>query len=153
MIEIHVTGPVHKTVRVPGSKSISQRALIAAALANGESKLYGMLESEDTDYSSRALLQMGVRISKNEECWIVEGGGGRIVPPEEDIFLGNNGTATRFLTSVAALGNGEFVIDGDERMYQRPIEPLMRALEGWGVDIESIHGTGLSAAEHTGGRA
>ena len=143
MIEIQ---PIKETldtgVSVPGSKSLSQRALIAAALADGTSVLYGVLESEDTDYSSRALMQMGIEIEKNGTTWSVTGRSGKIDAPEEDIYLGNNGTATRFLTSVAALGDGEFVIDGDERMYQRPIDPLMEALKGWGVDIESIHGSG-----------
>ena len=142
MIEIQTIGTLDATVSVPGSKSLTQRALIAAALANGRSTLHGVLESEDTHYSSGALMQMGIAIEKSGSTWSVTGRGGRIDTPEEDIYLGNNGTATRFLTSVAALGDGEFVIDGDERMHQRPIEPLLKALEGWGVDIESIHGSG-----------
>ena len=62
--------------------------------------------------------------------------------PEQEIFLGNNGTATRFLTSVAALGHGPFTINGDQRMHERPIKPLMEALSGWGVAIRSVHNTG-----------
>ncbi|PID41436.1 MAG: 3-phosphoshikimate 1-carboxyvinyltransferase [Proteobacteria bacterium] len=142
MIDIAVSGPVNKTITVPGSKSMSQRALIAAALADGESRLYGVLESEDTRYVSQALVQMGVILGKTDKCWVVEGSGGTIRVPEEDLFLGNNGTATRFLTSVAALGKGTYVIDGDKRMRERPIDPLIKALEGWGVDIASVHGTG-----------
>ena len=142
MIEIETIENIDCTVSVPGSKSLTQRALIAAALADGESVLHGPLVSEDTEYSSYALMQMGVEIRKEKESWLVVGNGGTIKTPEEDIFLGNNGTATRFLTSVAALGEGEFIIDGEERMYQRPIGPLMEALEGWGVDITSIHETG-----------
>jgi 3-phosphoshikimate 1-carboxyvinyltransferase len=72
----------------------------------------------------------------------VEGQGGRIATPSKTIFLGNNGTATRFLTSVAALGEGLFTIDGEERMRERPIGPLMEALQGWGVDIRSVTGNG-----------
>jgi len=142
MIEIKPVETVDATVSVPGSKSITQRALIAAALADGTSVLHGPLVSEDTDYSSAALNQMGVAIDKGKESWEVHGISGSVKQPEDDIYLGNNGTATRFLTSVAALGSGEFVIDGDERMHQRPIGPLMEALAGWGVDIESINGTG-----------
>lgn len=142
MIEIETIENIDCTVSVPGSKSLTQRALIAAALADGESVLHGPLVSEDTEYSSYALMQMGVEIRKEKESWLVAGNGGTIRTPEEDIFLGNNGTATRFLTSVAALGEGEFIIDGEERMHQRPIGPLMEALEGWGVDITSIHETG-----------
>jgi 3-phosphoshikimate 1-carboxyvinyltransferase len=142
MIDIEPIENIDCTVSVPGSKSLTQRALIAAALADGESRLHGPLVSEDTEYSSRALMQMGVEIRKEPDSWLVAGSGGKIKTPQEDIFLGNNGTATRFLTSVAALGEGEFIIDGQERMHQRPIGPLIEALEGWGVDITSIHETG-----------
>ena len=142
MIEITPIEKVNSVVTVPGSKSLTQRALIAASLAAGASRLVGPLESEDTEYSSRALAQMGVAMEKGEESWSIEGNGGKISASDTPIYLGNNGTATRFLTSVAALGNGSFVIDGDERMHQRPIEPLMHALRGWGVDIESSRGTG-----------
>ncbi len=142
MIAIHQVDTIDAVITVPGSKSITQRALIAAALAKGRSTLYGPLVSEDTDYSSRALQQMGVEIEKGDSSWTIQGTGGRIREADDDIYLGNNGTATRFLTSVASLGTGEFIIDGDERMHERPIGPLIEALQGWGVDIESIHGTG-----------
>ena len=142
MIEITPVKPVDCTIAVPGSKSLTQRALIAAALAAGTSRLLGPLESEDTEYSSGALSQMGVAMEKGEEAWSVGGNGGAIATPEAPIYLGNNGTATRFLTSVAALGSGTFLIDGDERMQQRPIAPLMQALQGWGVDISAVKGTG-----------
>lgn len=142
MIWIKPTAAVDCVVTIPGSKSITQRALIAAALADGISTLHGPLVSEDTDYSSAALMQMGIDIKKDVQSWRIEGTAGRIEEPDDDIYLGNNGTATRFLTSVASLGTGEFVIDGDQRMRERPIGPLMEALKGWGVDIESIDGTG-----------
>jgi 3-phosphoshikimate 1-carboxyvinyltransferase len=73
--------------------------------------------------------------------WLVHGNGGLIQPSGEPIFLGNNGTATRFLTSVASLGKSEYIIDGDPRMHQRPIGPLMAALRGWGVEITAVKGT------------
>ena len=142
MIEITPVQKIDKTVTLPGSKSLTQRALIAAALGNGTSTLIGPLVSEDTDYSSKALGQMGMTITKGDGVWTVEGGGGKIQPSDEPIFLGNNGTATRFLTSVTGLGHSTFIIDGDERMHERPIDPLMKALQGWGVDIASIHNTG-----------
>jgi 3-phosphoshikimate 1-carboxyvinyltransferase len=142
MIEIQTARKIKAEVSVPGSKSITQRALIAAALADGESTLQGPLESEDTRYTARALEQMGITVDKFKEMWVVHGQGGRILAPDKEIFLGNNGTATRFLTSVAALGTGTFKINGDERMAQRPIQPLMQALKGWGVDIASIDNTG-----------
>ncbi len=141
MIAIKPIAHVDAVIEVPGSKSLTQRALIAASLAQGTSRLFGPLESEDTQYSSAALMQMGIAIDKNKE-WRVQGNGGLIQPAAGPIFLGNNGTATRFLTSVASLGNSTYVIDGDPRMYQRPIEPLMQALQGWGVDIIATRGTG-----------
>jgi 3-phosphoshikimate 1-carboxyvinyltransferase len=142
MKEIAPLSKIEATIEVPGSKSITQRALIAAALADGESTLLGPLESEDTRYTSAALEQMGVTVEKGRDKWIIQGNGGRIATPDKEIFLGNNGTATRFLTSVAALGAGTFQITGDERMAERPILPLMQALEGWGVDISSINNDG-----------
>lgn len=141
MIEIQPIERVDKTVLVPGSKSLTQRALIAASLADGNSRLVGPLESEDTEYSSGALRQMGMIISKGEGEWTVQGGAGTITASDAPIFLGNNGTATRFLTSVVALGSTPFTIDGDKRMHERPIGPLMEALQGWGVDIVSVNGT------------
>ena len=142
MIEIQPVDKIDATVTVPGSKSLTQRALIAAALADGTSTLIGPLASEDTSYTSKALEQMGVAVKRDDaEKWEVKGSGGKLLTPETDIFLGNNGTATRFLTSVVALGNGTYCIDGEERMRERPIDPLMEALQGWGVDIESVHNT------------
>jgi 3-phosphoshikimate 1-carboxyvinyltransferase len=142
MKEISPVTTIDTTIAVPGSKSLTQRALIAAALADGRSTLLGPLTSEDTDYTSKALEQMGIKVQKETDCWRVDGAGGRISAPEEEIFLGNNGTATRFLTSVAALGDGVFIIDGEKRMRERPIGPLMEALRGWGVDIRSVMDTG-----------
>lgn len=142
MIEIQPVPSVNAELSVPGSKSLTQRALIAAALARGESRLCGPLISEDTEYSAQALAQLGVRIDRDDqECWIVQGNGGSVHADAATIYLGNNGTATRFLTSVAALGNAAVTIDGDERMQQRPIGPLIAALRGWGVDIVSVRGT------------
>ncbi len=142
MIEIKPVATVDTTLAVPGSKSLTQRALIAAALAEGTSTLIGPLASEDTRYTSQALEQMGIKVERGEDVWTVHGSGGVLVTPEKEIFLGNNGTATRFLTSVAALGQGDYRINGAERMRERPIGPLMEALQGWGVDINSVEGTG-----------
>ncbi|MDD5759641.1 MAG: 3-phosphoshikimate 1-carboxyvinyltransferase [Desulfobulbaceae bacterium] len=130
-------------ITVPGSKSLTQRALIAAALAEGSSTLLGPLTSEDTEYTSAALRAMGVEVDVGDaKQWQVHGKGGRIATPIAPIFLGNNGTATRFLTSVATLGAGDFTITGGPRMAERPIQPLIDALRGWGVEISSIANTG-----------
>jgi len=134
---------IHATVTVPGSKSLTQRALIAAALADGNSTLIGPLASEDTEYTSEALRAMGIGVEVEQQGnrWLVHGQAGRIATPAASIYLGNNGTATRFLTSMAALGHGTFTISGDQRMAERPIGPLMQALAGWGVAIRSVNGT------------
>jgi len=142
MIEIQPLATVNATLKVPGSKSITQRALIAAALAEGESRIRGPLASEDTRYTAAALRAMGINLNDTGDIWRIQGNGGRIQTPAAAIHLGNNGTATRFLTSVAALGNGKFRITGDRRMEERPIQPLMAALRGWGADIVSEKGTG-----------
>lgn len=142
MKEIRPATKINAVVEVPGSKSLTQRALITAALASGESLISGPLASEDTHYIADALQLMGIEIEKHEKAWLVKGHGGRITAPAREIYLGNNGTATRFLSSVAALGRGNFQITGDERMATRPIQPLINALQGWGVDIESVRNTG-----------
>ncbi|OGQ97489.1 MAG: 3-phosphoshikimate 1-carboxyvinyltransferase [Deltaproteobacteria bacterium RIFOXYD12_FULL_57_12] len=147
MKEIRPCAKINAVIEVPGSKSLTQRALIAAALADGTSELVGPLASEDTRYTAAALRAFGIAINESGNRWQVNGTGGRILAPAQDIFLGNNGTATRFLTSVAALGHGTFRITGERRMEERPIRPLMEALAGWGVDIRSIKGTGCPPLE------
>ncbi len=142
MREIQPRQGIDCILRVPGSKSLTQRALIVAALAAGESRLLFPLKSEDTEYSLAALSRMGAKIVEEEDAWTITGTGGRIVADGEPLYLGNNGTATRLLTSVAALGDGGFIIDGDSRMQQRPIEPLLQALQMWQADVCSINNTG-----------
>ncbi len=138
MISITPGRTLNATITVPGSNSLTQRALIAAALAEGSSQLLGPLASEDTQYTMKALQAMGVACDDSDpDCWQVHGTGGLVREPDAAIFLGNNGTATRFLTSVAALGHGTFHITGSTRMSERPILPLMEALRGWDVDIDS----------------
>jgi len=147
MKEIVPREKITATVQVPGSKSITQRALIVAALAEGNSRLFGPLTSEDTRYTTKALRSMGVKVQDKEPDWLITGCGGRIMPPRREIYLGNNGTATRFLTSLAALGHGIFTINGSKRMTERPIKPLMDALAGWGVAIHSLRNTGCPPLE------
>jgi 3-phosphoshikimate 1-carboxyvinyltransferase len=141
MIELKPVKSLNAVVDVPGSKSLTQRALIAAALANGNSTLLGPLASEDTAFTIGALRLMGINVDDSDPGhWRVQGTAGVISQPAEDIFLGNNRTATRFLTSVAALAHGQVRITGGERMAERPIGPLMQALQGWGVQIRSEAG-------------
>ncbi len=142
MIEISPVATVDAKISVPGSKSFTQRALIAAALAKGTTVLLDPLISDDTNYLADALMQLGVKIEKEQDRWRVIGTGGAIAAGKEPLYLGNNGTATRFLASVAALGHTPCRIEGDAYMAGRPIEPLLQALRGWGVNISSVHGTG-----------
>ncbi len=139
--------PVTARVKVPGSKSITQRALITAALADGVSTLKDPLESEDTELLRNALSAVGVKINEDGEAWVVTGTGGRINPADDVLYLGNNGTGMRFVASVVALGNGLYRLSGANRMRQRPIEPLLKALNAWGAETKSIEGTGCPPIE------
>lgn len=127
-------------VKAPGSKSITNRALLLAGLATGTSRLTGALKSDDTRYMADALRAMGVSIEEPDATTLVVTGSGTLNPPSEPLFLGNAGTATRFLTAAVALGNGRFVVDGDEHMRKRPITPLVDALKSLGVDVEAPSG-------------
>lgn len=120
-------------VTVPGSKSYTQRALLLAALAEGTSQLQGPLFSEDTAYLATALQLLGARIERQNGDLRVQGTGGRITNPRQPLYLGNNGTAMRLLTTVVCLGQGPFLLTGSARLQERPIQPLLEALKGLGV--------------------
>ncbi len=138
--EIRPRGPLKSVVRVPGSKSHTQRALIAAFLADGESRMADPLFSEDTHLLAAALRRLGAEIDEEESGLRVRGCGGRPAAPEGEIFLGNNGTAMRFLLSVASLGRGEYRLTGDARLCERPVGSLADALNQLGVAMESRNG-------------
>lgn len=128
-------------VQLPGSKSITNRALLLAALAEGKSEIRNALESDDSRFMSEGLKQLGIHIDKPESnVFHVWGTGGKFEESAEPIYLGNAGTATRFLTAATALVIGETVITGDERMQNRPIQDLIDALQQLGVEIESNAG-------------
>jgi 3-phosphoshikimate 1-carboxyvinyltransferase len=141
------TSTIGATVTVPGSKSITQRAAVAAALAKGTSRLVNPLESEDTGLLRDALISVGIPILREGGCWTVEGKGGEISPASGDLYLGNNGTGIRFLTSVVALGSGRYVLTGTRRMAERPVEPLLQSLKTWGAEAMSKEGTGCPPIE------
>ncbi|MCC7021366.1 MAG: 3-phosphoshikimate 1-carboxyvinyltransferase [Thermomicrobiales bacterium] len=136
--------PIDATVVVPGSKSITNRALLVAALAEGPSELVGALHSDDTSYMAEALHGLGVRVSGDEAAasFRVEGASGVFAAPEADLFVGNSGTTMRFLTAALPLGRGRYRIDGVPRMRQRPIAPLIGALNDLGADARSELDTG-----------
>jgi len=123
------------TLDVPGSKSLTQRALIAAALAQGPSLIRRALIADDTRHLMAGLEQLGAKIEPAAEGLKVTGTGGMIAHPSREIFLGNNGTALRFLTALVCLGRGRYVLTGEERLCERPVGPLVAALTNMGVAI------------------
>jgi 3-phosphoshikimate 1-carboxyvinyltransferase len=132
--------PLKGRVSPPGSKSITNRVLLLAGLAKGESRLTGALKSDDTQYMAEALRAMGVSVTESDATTFVVQSSGKLASPAEPLFLGNAGTATRFLTAALALGHGRYVVDGDAHMRKRPIQPLVDALRALGVDITAPSG-------------
>ena len=141
MKEIRSLTKLNATVTIPGSKSITHRAIIAASLADGESLLKNFLKCEDTLYTVNALEKLGVDYSFDGEDLRVKGRGGafQTAVTEKEIFLGNSGTSFRLLTSLFALGQGKFLMTGTSRMLQRPIGPLVTALNQLGVDAFCVN--------------
>jgi 3-phosphoshikimate 1-carboxyvinyltransferase len=139
-----ISGPLAAAVTVPGSKSLTNRALIIAALADGETLLTGALDSDDTRYMVGALERLGFVVFWDHAAAAirVRGRGGSIPTAGADLFGGNAGTAVRFLVSLVALGHGRFRIDGDARMRERPIGGLLAGLAAVGVRAESERGDG-----------
>jgi 3-phosphoshikimate 1-carboxyvinyltransferase len=144
MKEIKPISALDATVKIPGSKSITHRALIAAALADGTSLLKSFLSSEDTLYTLNALREMGIEIAVENDDISVYGNGGRFSGPSDkkEIFLGNSGTSYRLLLSIAALAKTEYVFTGTSRMYERPIGDLVEALNRLGADISFVEKEG-----------
>jgi 3-phosphoshikimate 1-carboxyvinyltransferase len=142
--------PLRGRVSPPGSKSITNRALLLAALAKGTSRLTGALKSDDTARMAEALTAMGVTVSEPDATTFVVQSTGKLPQPAEPLFLGNAGTATRFLAAAVALVDGDVVVTGDEHMQKRPIQPLVDALRQLGVEADAptgcppvtIHGQG-----------
>lgn len=127
--------------RVPGSKSITNRALPLAALCEGTTILRGVLHSDDTRHMRSALTQMGIEINDvDDTTWEVKGGRSRLKAPKGELFIGNSGTTVRFLTAFAALVPGKVTLVGDEHMAKRPISDLIDGLSQLGVKIECASG-------------
>jgi 3-phosphoshikimate 1-carboxyvinyltransferase len=143
-LPIHPATRARGHVRPPGSKSITNRAIVVAALASGESTLNGALDSEDTQVMVEAWRKLGVRIDHHALGSVVRVGGcsGEIPAIEADLFLANSGTSMRFLTAAVATARGRFRLDGSSRMRERPIEDLLKALRSLHVDARSELETG-----------
>lgn len=123
---------------LPGSKSLTQRALVCAALGAGTSHLTGALIAEDTEHLMGALRALGVRIDVAGTSVTVVGVGGRFAPASHTIELGNNGTATRLLIALCALGSGTYTLDGSERLRERPVGPVVDAIRVLGAQVEYL---------------
>jgi 3-phosphoshikimate 1-carboxyvinyltransferase len=123
--------------RVPGSKSITNRALVLAALAEGESRLEGVLHSDDTRHMRAGLEALGISVrDEGLTTLVVLGGRSRLNAPQEAIFVGNSGTTVRFLAALAALVEGPVTLAGDEAMARRPIQDQVDGMRQLGVRVE-----------------
>ena len=123
---------------MPGSKSYTQRALVLAALAEGKSILHNPLVAEDTSHLIAALRLLGTDVLSRDGDLLVTGTGGHLADPGREIYLSNNGTAMRILTGLVSIGRGTFTLTGDQRLRERPIEPLLAALRSLGIDARSL---------------
>lgn len=136
--------PPDAVVAVPGSKSISNRVALLAALAEGRSTLDGVLFSDDTRYMAAALRALGVAVTADEAAarLVIDGCGGRWPARTAALDVGNAGTAMRFLVAALCLGAGTYRIDGTARMRQRPIRELVEALRPLGAELDCVAETG-----------
>ncbi|DAZ95245.1 TPA: hypothetical protein N0F65_002357 [Lagenidium giganteum] len=143
--------PATGTLRVPGSKSISNRVLLLAALGRGECRISGLLHSDDTQVMMTALLQVGAKFAWEDDgaVLVVQGTGGQfdVVADGHEVYLSNAGTAARFLTTTMTLvptttPEGRLVVTGNSRMKERPIGPLVDALRANGCDLKYLEGEG-----------
>lgn len=124
------------TVQLPGSKSISNRTLLLAALATGTTDIRDLLKSDDTDRMLEALASLGVNVIKTgDQDYRVEGVAGQFPNKSADLFLGNAGTAFRPLTAALAFAGGDYHLHGVPRMHERPIGDLVDALRQAGADV------------------
>lgn len=139
---------LNSTVSVPGSKSCTARALVMAGLTAGRSRLLGAADCDDSDYMIDGLRGLGLAVEKHADEIEVEGGA--FSPPQAPLFLGNSGTAVRFLTAACATLDGEAVLDGTSRMRERPITDLVEALRAWGIDASAPTGCPPVTVRSTG---
>jgi 3-phosphoshikimate 1-carboxyvinyltransferase len=143
VLELKAARRARGTVRLPGSKSISNRVLLLAALAEGETEVTGLLDADDTRVMREALARLGVTLTERAEGIRVSGAGGPFPEKKADLFLGNAGTALRPLTAALALCEGEYFVSGVARMHERPIGDLVDALRAIGARIDYAEKAGF----------
>lgn len=141
-IIVKKTEKIRGEVVIPGSKSHTIRGVIIGTLAEGITKLINPLMSEDTLASVRGCIQLGAHIDTSGKDWLIEGTAGKIIKPEGPLNLSNSGTSLNLLTGVASLGNFEVILDGDESLRTRPVQPLLDALNTLGASATSIMNNG-----------
>ena len=130
-------------VRLPGSKSISNRVLLLAALSHGRTTVHDLLASDDTAVMLAALRQLGCAVQQDGDTAVIDGLGGQLIARKATLFMGNAGTAMRPLTAALALLGGEFELSGVPRMHERPIADLVDALRQLGCSIEYLGNEGF----------
>lgn len=129
---------VSGTVRLPGSKSISNRVLLLAALCDGQTTVRDLLDSDDTRVMLQALRQLGCGVAVGGTTAVIHGLGGRARQPQAELFLGNAGTAMRPLTAALAVLGGDYALSGIPRMHERPIGDLVDALRALGCSVQYL---------------
>jgi 3-phosphoshikimate 1-carboxyvinyltransferase len=151
-----LTRPFTAAITPPGSKSLTNRALVLAALAEGDCELSNVLFADDTRVMINGLKQLGfvLNVDEAEHAVSVHGRGGTIAARHAELFCGNSGTTIRFLSALCGVGRGSYRLDGIPRMRQRPIGPLVQLLANLGVRIEYlgeigfpplvVHGDGIA---------
>ncbi len=137
---IPIAHPLSAVVRVPGSKSLTNRALLIASLVNGSTHLTNALFSDDSRHFAKALQALGfdIQFDETDQTMTVTGLGGKIPASKAELFIGNAGTAARFLSAFLTLGNGEYILDGEPRMRERPIGDLVDSLTQLGANIRPV---------------
>jgi 3-phosphoshikimate 1-carboxyvinyltransferase len=153
-----VSHTLNATLRVPGSKSLTNRVMLVASLAEGTTTLTNALFSDDSCYFAESLTRLGFEVQSNPQLstFTVSGHGGLIPSRRADLYVGNAGTAARFLTAMLTLGNGEYVVDGDARMRHRPVGDLIDTLTQLGASVTGPTGcipVRVLASGLCGGRA
>jgi 3-phosphoshikimate 1-carboxyvinyltransferase len=136
VLELKAVRRAAGTVRLPGSKSISNRVLLLSALSSGTTRVSGLLDADDTKVMLAALRALGVALHEEKSFLEIEGAGGAFPVKKAELFLGNAGTAFRPLTAALALSGGDYKLSGVPRMHERPIGDLVDGLRGIGANVE-----------------
>ena len=137
-LDVPALRAVSGTVRLPGSKSISNRVLLLAALCEGQTTVRDLLDSDDTRVMLQALRQLGCGVAVDGTTAVIDGLGGRARQPRAELFLGNAGTAMRPLTAALAVLGGDYRLSGIARMHERPIGDLVDALRALGCSVQYL---------------